>query len=141
MASKLIDEFVRDVTKAGSIPKSEVRSRLSHIIEESQEYPPLEVLEEGIRKMKELDEIEDAFKKPLAMLNPDSFNFLALSKCATDYLWFLKELFRDESDWISYFLYDCEQGKRPMEITFKSGKKMKLKTVRQLYYLLTSKEY
>lgn len=93
-------------------------------------------LTKAIKVIKKYRAIEKELEKTFGKLN-DNHNYGMLSNFETDYMALLKVAFKDEHDWISYFIYDCDMGENPLEITFKDGKKIKLKTVKQLYWLLT----
>lgn len=102
----------------------------------------LKELEEGIKKIKELRKIESSVKVVVGLLegrNSDGLAFATLSKIETDYIWFLGKMFDDEFDWISYFVYDCELGTDAKTVTTKEGKKIKVDSVKKLYWLLTHK--
>lgn len=49
----------------------------------------------------------------------------------------LKLYLKDTNDWISYFIYECDCGKKPMEVKTKT-KTFKLKTLNQLWWLLNN---
>jgi hypothetical protein len=45
----------------------------------------------------------------------------------------LEDLTADDFEWIKYWIYDLEHGKRKLVSLDESGKKIKLKTIGQLY--------
>lgn len=53
----------------------------------------------------------------------------------------LKLYLDDKEDWISYFIYECDCGKNPMEVKVTKNnkiKKFKLKTLNQLWWVLNN---
>jgi hypothetical protein len=89
----------------------------------------------AIDVVKDYRKIEKELEKAFGGLN-ENHNYGMLSTVETQYLTLLKIAMNDEHDWVSYFIYDCEMGTKPKEITFKDGTKLKLKTVAQLYKLI-----
>lgn len=83
---------------------------------------------------KDADNLNIAFRK----LNPE-FNYISFGRYETLVVDSLEVAFKDESQWISYYLYECDCGKRPMEVETET-KKFKLKTLDQLWWLINSKE-
>lgn len=93
-------------------------------------------LEDAIEKIRHLREMGDSLSASLQLINPD-FNYFSFGRIESDYTWFLKEMFDDKDDWIGYFIYECDFGKKPMEVKLANGKTFKLRTTKQLYELLT----
>lgn len=94
------------------------------------------LLELGIKKLKELRRIEEKINSSLKLLYPE-MNFFCLGKIESDYLILLKKACGDTHDWISYFVYDCEFGKKAMKVNMPNGKTIKMKSVKDLYYVMT----
>lgn len=51
----------------------------------------------------------------------------------------LSKQFDDQHKWIDYFIYECNFGKKPMEVTI-DGKSFKLNSVSKLYKILNAKD-
>lgn len=58
------------------------------------------------------------------------------------YLDLLKDVFDDKGDWISYWVYELDFGKKAEEdsIQSKEGKNIPIKTIKDLYILLTNEK-
>lgn len=97
-----------------------------------------QILKEGIEYIKKVHEADKIITTSLRFLNED-FNYFTFGWIESRYLKLLKDVMKDDSDWISYYIYDCKFGKKPMEVIYKSGKKIKLKTINQLYDLIITK--
>jgi hypothetical protein len=98
----------------------------------------LEFLEEGINRLKNLRVKSDALNDALKGIDSE-FNYFTPGFITSDYLWFLSQAFNDTSDWIGYFIYECELGKKPFEVEFTNpGKKakFKMKNVKTLYEVM-----
>ncbi len=98
----------------------------------------LEHLQQAIDHVEYIRECNKKLNEAFSMLNEDN-NYGMLGNLESSYVSMLKNAFDDTTDWIPYFIYDCSLGKEPREIVLKDGKKMKLKTVKQLYQLLIEK--
>lgn len=66
---------------------------------------------EYLERYKELVDIEEKVDETLKLLNPD-FNSLALDKHGTLILDMLKDLVDDKFDFIEYFVYELDWGKK-----------------------------
>lgn len=44
----------------------------------------------------------------------------------------VSELVGDQGEWLSWYMYECDMGRKPREVTFKNGKTLKVRTLRQL---------
>ena len=91
----------------------------------------LKVLEDDIR------DVDIALKK----LDPD-FGGFYISRCLTLTLDLLKAAMNDEYDYIGYYIFEIDWGKKwkPGTITENNGKKdIKLKTLEDLYNYITIK--
>lgn len=95
----------------------------------------LERFENAIEKLRELRSIEAEINKGLKRLYPE-MNYFSLGKLEADYVDLLKLLTDDNDEWISYYIYECDMGEKPMEVTTPKLGTFKLKTVKQLYALL-----
>lgn len=80
------------------------------------------------------DKLNDAFKN----FEPE-FSCMSFSRYEQLVIDALEFAFKDESNWISYFIYDCEFGKKwhKKMVTDKDGKDIPLKNANDLYNLLT----
>lgn len=100
--------------------------------------------EKHILKLKELteerDKINNVLKKSKLSddFNEGLFGTTWFEVLATD---ILKDTFNDESDWIGYFIYDLSFGKTYKKgcVMSKEDKAIPLKTIKDLYNLITKK--
>jgi hypothetical protein len=92
-------------------------------------------LHEQIKILNYYRRVEKELEKTFGMIT-ENHTYGLLGRVETNHLALLKIAMNDEHDWISYFVYDCDMGKAPKEITFKDGKKLKLATTQQLYKLI-----
>lgn len=95
----------------------------------------LEHLEKTLKELELMDKYTDRLNTAFKAFEP-SFNFVTFSRYQSLVINTLKIAYDDERDWISYFIYDCEYGKKDMEVTI-NKKTFKLKTVNQLYQILS----
>jgi hypothetical protein len=96
----------------------------------------LATLEKGIRHIKQIRDVEKTLTKLAHAVDPYHTNYMSLGLFETAYIELLKEALDDTSDWISYFVYDCEMGEKPKKVTPKNEKSFELKTLKQLYALI-----
>lgn len=91
-----------------------------------------------MEELKELYKIEDEIRKAFKKLDPD-FGYFSLGKPISLITNILEDTFHDESQWISYFIYDLDWGKRwtKKSITDNKGKSIKMSTLSELYNVLT----
>lgn len=100
--------------------------------------------EKHILRLKELteerDRINDVIKKSKLSddFNEGLFGTTWFEVLVTD---ILMDTFNDENDWIGYFIYELDWGKsyKRGSIKDEKGKIIKLKTIKDLYNLLTEK--
>ena len=95
-----------------------------------------------IKLMTELVSIkkaEDNLNKAIKKFEPD-FSRLSFGRYETLVVDSLKFGMNDENDWISYWIYDCDMGKRDMKVTDKGGQKIPIKTLSNLYDLINNKD-
>lgn len=85
------------------------------------------LMNEFISLKKDAENLNTAFRK----LEPD-FNYISFGRYETLVLDALKVAMNDDSDWIGYWVYECDCGKRDMKVTDK-GKKVPMKTISNLY--------
>lgn len=97
-----------------------------------------------IWSIEKIIETEDMFK-PLAdaihVLDPDSYRPV-ISGHTSLALDILEKAVDDKYDWISYWFYELEQGKKykPGCVTEKNGKNIKMKTPGDLYECIINKK-
>ena len=77
------------------------------------------------------DKLNEAFRK----FEPD-FNYICFGRYETLVVNALEIAMDDTSEWISYWLYECDCGRKPMKVTEK-GKKLPCKTISDVYNLIT----
>lgn len=87
-----------------------------------------ELMKELVSLRKDEDDLNTAFKK----LEPD-FNYISFGRYETLVVRSLEFAMNDKYQWISYWLYDCECGKKEMKVIDKDGKKVPMKTINDLY--------
>ena len=90
-----------------------------------------------MKDLKELYKIEDDIIKAFKKLDPD-FGYFSLGKSISLIINILEDAFDDESEWISYFIYDLNWGKRwtKKSITDNKGKPINMSTLSELYNVL-----
>lgn len=89
--------------------------------------------------LKVLKDINDEINTAMRKLSPD-FGGFHNEKAEALILFILQSAMDDESEWISYFIYDLKWGKKYKDgcITERDGSIIKLETLEDLYNLLTS---
>lgn len=50
----------------------------------------------------------------------------------------ISEIIGDKYEWLQYYELECDMGKKPKEVTLPNGKKIRVKTLRQLARVITS---
>lgn len=97
-----------------------------------------QTLQNGINHIKKIREADKKLSDAFKFLD-SNIRFVSLEWVEDDYVKLLSITFNDTYDWISYFVYECDFGKKKREVTVK-GKPFELRTVRQLYKLINIKE-
>lgn len=87
----------------------------------------VEIIKELVQLRKDADNLHEAFK----VFNPD-FNFISLGRCEDLIVKNLEYSMDDTSQWISYWLYETDCGKKNMGVTI-DGKKVPMKTAENLF--------
>jgi hypothetical protein len=98
----------------------------------------LKLMKDYKQLIDDIDNVHNAMKK----LDPD-FGGFCISRVEEFCSKVIKLSFDDKFEWISYYMYDLEWGKKYKKgsVTDKNGKNIPLKTLEDLYKLLTeSKE-
>jgi hypothetical protein len=92
-----------------------------------------------IGELRMINEAENELNKAFKNFEPD-FNYICFGRYETLVVKALEFAFKDESSWISYFIYDLEFGKKWHKkcVTDKNGKDIPLKNANDLYNLLIS---
>lgn len=95
----------------------------------------IEIMQEVVSLDTDTHEANDALKK----LSPD-FGGLMLERHDSLILKLITHIMNDESEWISYWMFDLDKGKKWKKGTVvdKDGKDIKLKTLNDLYNILQS---
>ena len=93
---------------------------------------------EVLDELKQLCAIEDEIDRALKLLSPD-FSGFGLEKPISLILKTL-EYAMDDEEWISYWIYDMEWGKKARlgTVTEKDGTNIPIKTINDLYDVLTA---
>lgn len=94
-------------------------------------------LTKTIKGLQEMDKYTDALNTALKAFEPQ-FNFVSFGRYEALVVNTLKDAFDDKYNWIEYFIYDCEYGTKPKKVEI-DGKKITLKTIKQLYNILCKK--
>jgi len=96
----------------------------------------IKLMTELIKIKKDEDNLNNAFRK----FEPD-FNFISFGRYQTLIVNTLKEAINDEHDWISYWLYELNNGKEAKKntVTNENGKNISIKTLNDLYNIITEK--
>ena len=95
-------------------------------------------LQNGINHIKKIREADKKLSDAFSFVDTN-VRFISLDWIEDDYIKLLSITLNDTYDWISYYVYECDFGKKKREVTVK-GKPFELRTVRQLYKLITTKE-
>ena len=97
---------------------------------------------DSLKRIKVIIDNIDGVHKALKKLDPD-FGGFYLANVETEMLHLLKIAINDDSDWISYFVYDLEWGKKWKKgmITSRDGKDIPLKTINDVYNIMHHKDY
>ncbi len=97
----------------------------------------INIMEELVSLKKDEDDLNAAFKK----FEPD-FNYISFGRYESLVTKALKFAMGDTSDWISYWIYDCDCGKdAENKIKSKEGKNIPIRTLGNLYDLIKGNEY
>lgn len=102
--------------------------------------PNYELLLYVLGQIKKVNKAEESLREAMLHFGDKDFNRVSLDKIETSYIHILELLFEDKDEWISYFIYECELGSKPREITLPDGEVMLFRSVKQLYDLLTPKK-
>lgn len=89
-----------------------------------------------LRELKKLYEAEDKITEAFRLIGSKDFSSFDLEKPISLIMEVLKDAMDDNYDYISYFVYELEFGKRDMAkdcITEQNGTKISLQTIDQLY--------
>ena len=100
------------------------------------DYKTFEKLMKELVSLKEdEDNINNAFRK----FEPD-FNGITFGRYETLVVQAIKEAMNDEYDYIGYWLYEVDCGKKAKvgTVTDKDGKNIPIKTLKNLYDLITN---
>lgn len=81
---------------------------------------------------------EENLCKAFAKFEPD-FNYISFGRYENLVVRSLEFAMNDTSNWISYWLYDCDCGKTDGRVTDKNGKKIPMKTISNLYDCIINK--
>ena len=93
-----------------------------------------ELIEELVSIKQDENALMIAFKK----FEPD-FNHICFGRYETLVVRSLEFAMNDTSQWISYWLYDCNCGRSPMKVTDKNRKNVPMKTIKDLYKCIVNK--
>ena len=94
--------------------------------------------ERYLLELKQLETIESKINDALSELSPD-FGGFSMLRATELILELLKDVTNDNVDWISYYIYELNWGKDWKEGTVtdtKTGKDIRLETIRDLYNLM-----
>lgn len=89
-----------------------------------------------MNRLLELKHIQDELNDVLKKIDPD-FNFICLSKHEDLIVDLIQECMNDEADWVQYWLYELDEGKRAKKDSVRvKGKNVPIKTLDDLYNLI-----
>ncbi len=84
------------------------------------------------------EEFEDA-NKAVSLLCKSSYPVFEIGTNLQDkYIDLLSEYIGDTEEWIPYYVFECNMGIDPKEVTTVNGKKIKLDSVEKLYEVIFS---
>lgn len=90
-----------------------------------------------ITAIEEQHKLEQEFADALDKILDGNFVPMLSANLENSIMTVVKELFEDNADWISWWMYEKDFGKRKdMSASYKNGKKIKLDTVDDLYKFL-----
>jgi len=94
----------------------------------------IEIMKELISIRKDEKNLNEAFKK----FEPD-FNYICFGRYETLLVKILQIAMKDKSDWIGYWLYECDCGENKLvnSVKDKDGKKIPIKKLSDLYNCIT----
>jgi len=76
--------------------------------------------------------------KALDMLYPSSYTAPELGSHLLDsYISILSDIMGDTADWISYYVFECNSGKKPMSVTMEDKTEIELDSIEKLYKIMT----
>ena len=93
-----------------------------------------------IKELIALQKDADLLNKALKRFDPD-FNYLTFSRYENLSVSILREAMKDEADWIGFWYWELDKGKRAKSGTVKgkNGKNIPIKTISDLYNLIKPK--
>ena len=94
----------------------------------------IKLMTELVSIKKAEDNLIKAFKK----FEPE-FNNISFGRYETLVVESLMFGMNDKYNWISYWVYDCDMGKKDKNVTDKKGQNIPIKTLSNLYDLITNK--
>jgi len=96
----------------------------------------IKLMTELIKLKKDENNLNKAFKK----FEPD-FNYITFGRYEALIVNTLKEAMNDKYDYISYWLYELDHGKEAKKntVTNENGKNIPIKTLNDLYNIITEK--
>ena len=83
----------------------------------------IDLVERWIDRAKALHAAQDAISD-IMMASPEAPIFTASWDVLGGYTELLAKALGDEGGWLEWFLWDCNLGDNPMEMTFPNGKKL-----------------
>jgi hypothetical protein len=87
----------------------------------------VKLINELVSLKKDADALNKAFKK----FEPD-FSYISFNRYENLIVKSLEFAMNDTSEWVSYWLYECDCGKNPLKVT-KDKKTVPMKTAEDLY--------
>jgi len=80
----------------------------------------------------------DRNAEALDMLYPSSYIVPELGSHLLDsYISILSDIMGDTDDWISYYVFECNSGKKPMKVTMGDKTEIELDSIEKLYKIMT----
>lgn len=93
-----------------------------------------------MQELVSLKQDEEALSKAFQKFEPD-FNRISFGRYESLVAKAIREAMQDEYDWVEYWLYELDCGKKAKDTTVisKEGKNIPIKTLSNLYDLIESK--
>lgn len=92
------------------------------------------ILRLGIAHLEDLEKKGGNLSDALKDIYPD-FNYFSFGMVESAYVDLLEQAMEDTSQWIQYYIYEAEYGKRKPEVTMQ-GKEFVLEDVNTLYEIM-----
>jgi hypothetical protein len=97
----------------------------------------LEEFKEWFKTIEEYNEEWEKANEAIQVLCPGTYAMLEIGNGLLDsYTALLEKMMGSEGDWIAYYLYECESGKKPMGVVLENGREILLDSIEKLYEIM-----